>query len=73
MAIITTRVTDEQLNKLKEAADTLTEGNISEMTRRLLLAGLDDYQVIKQSGFLRIIKAWRHFTTWRHRRSYQLR
>jgi len=73
MAIITTRVTDEQLNRLKEAADSLTDGNISEMTRRLIVAGLDDFDVVKQSGLLRIIKAWRHFTTWRHRRSYQLR
>lgn len=73
MPIITTRITEDQHNQLKEAADTLTEGNISEMTRRLIIAGLDDYRMIRQSGLLRIIKAWRHFTTWRHRRSYQLR
>lgn len=69
MRIISTSITDEQYEQLKDAADTLCDGNISEITRRFMLATLDDYRSLRRLGLFRLINLWRHLVTWHHRRS----
>ena len=65
--LVTTVFTKEQFEELKEAAETLTDGNMSEVTRRFVVATLDDYRKLRQSGILRIVLVCRAFFTRRHR------
>jgi hypothetical protein len=64
---VSTILAETHYLQLKEAADTLCDGNISEMTRRLVVNSLDDYVMLRRTGVFRMIFLWRQLTTRRHR------
>lgn len=65
--IISTVLSEENYNLVKRAADLHTGGNVSEMTRRLVNMGIDDYKAMERFGIIRIGMAIIKLFSRRHR------